>query len=77
MIEFEFCDTPEKYALGLQFRESLPDERVLAFNNPGGARRRSAWPQRSWRPSPKAPSTPSGSDRISRACGSTIPAGSA
>ncbi len=34
MIEFEYCDTPEKYTTGLQFRESLADDRVLVFDDP-------------------------------------------
>jgi uncharacterized membrane protein (UPF0127 family) len=33
-MEFEICDTPEKYVTGLQFRESLPEDRVLVFNDP-------------------------------------------
>ena len=34
-MEFEYCDTPVKSAMGLQFRESLSDDRVLVFDDPG------------------------------------------
>jgi uncharacterized membrane protein (UPF0127 family) len=34
LIEFEYCDTPEKSATGLQFRPSLPADRVLVFDDP-------------------------------------------
>ena len=30
-LEIEICDTPEKRALGLQFRASLPPDRILHF----------------------------------------------
>jgi uncharacterized membrane protein (UPF0127 family) len=33
-VEFEYCDTPEKWTTGLQFRESLSDNRVLVFDDP-------------------------------------------
>jgi len=34
-VEFEICDTPEKYTTGMQFRETFPEDRVLVFNDPG------------------------------------------